>query len=165
MCVQCESNIWGCGGSCCRSFGPCAWHRDAHIVRWSMQARVSLHSCGGVSRRWRGFSTWPCVFSCSCWLSILFFCEWWFCVRLGLLWSGWSECHCLWVCPCCWAWVRCFPHWPFGPAASVFVMQKSFVYTVSYTSKRWTVGALEAARPLYSVWNGGPGGNVCWSLA
>jgi hypothetical protein len=47
---------------------------------------------------------------------------------------------------------------------SVFVMQKSSVYTVAYTSKRWTVGVLEAGRPLYSVWNGGPGGNVCWSL-
>ena len=40
--------------------------------------------------------------------------------------------------------------------------KKFRIHTVSYTSKRWTVGTLETVRSLYSVWNGGPGGNVCW---
>jgi hypothetical protein len=55
-----------------------------------------------------------------------------------------------------------FPSLTMWSCGICFCDAKKFrIHAVEYTSKRWTVGALEAARPLNSVWNGGSGGNVC----
>ena len=66
---------------CWRTFGPYPLHRNSSS----------------------DVSTWPCVFSCSCWLSIRSLLWCWFCKRLGLPWSEWSECLCCWACHYSWA--------------------------------------------------------------